>query len=224
GDLAMDVFEKETRRFIQLTLQFMSSAFHVTAAGRQQEDADAGFRHRPMNAQYELLKSLHGELHAWFIGLRKELQEEGDRERAEQVISSVRNVMFAAKSFHDSESDISQFRNSSNDEKYRIYTGAKETVAAFCERSDSILNTSTADLFDKLVSHYKEVQQGYAAQSSRFYREGLQAALNELELSTLVNFNRELYSGFKAMAWAMNDLLLDRKQAAYFAELPGFIR
>ena len=224
GDLAMEVFEKETRRFIQLTLQFMASAFHVEAASRIREDADAGFIHRPMTAQYELLKSLHGELHAWFIGLRKALQEESDRERADQLISSVRNVMFAAKSFHDSESDISQFRNSSNDEKYRIYTGAKAAVAAFCERSDSIMSTTGGELFDLLVSHYREVQEGYAAQSGRFYREGLQAALNELELSTLVNFNRELYSGFKAMAWAINDLLLDRKQSGYFAELPGFIR
>lgn len=226
GDLAMEVFEQETRRFMSLNLRFMGSSFQTHRGDRMARGEDADFSNRPIHAQYELLKSLHGELHAWFIGLRKELQEDPDRERAEQLISAVRNTMFAAKSFHDSEADIGQFRNSSNDEKFSVYTGARETVSAFCDRSESILASASPspDLFSELVSHYREVQQGYAAQSARFYREGLQTSLNELELSTLVNFNRELYSGLKAMAWAMNDLLLDRKQSAYFAELPGFIR
>ena len=226
GDLAMEVFEKETRRFMLLTLRFMRSSFQAHRGEQPVRDEDADFSDRPINGQYELLKSLHGELHAWFIGSRKEVQEETERERAEQLISAVRNTMFAAKSFHDSEADIGQFRNSSNDEKFRVYTGARETVSAFCDRSESILASASPspDLFSELVSHYRVVQQGYANQSARFYREGLQTSLNELELSTLVNFNRELYSGFKAMAWAMNDLLLDRKQSAYFAELPGFIR
>jgi len=223
GDIAMEVFEKETRRFMSLTLRFMQASFH--ADNRDGETGeDKNFTRQPIRSQYAYLKSLHGELHAWFIGLRKELQEDADRERAEQIIGAVRNVMFAAKSFHDSESDISQFRNSSNDEKFGMYNQAREAVIRFCTSAGAILASEPAVIFDQLVELYRDIQKGYSDQSARFYREGMQTSLNELELSTLVNFNRELYSGFKSLAWSMNDLLLDRKQSAWFAELPGFIR
>ena len=48
--------------------------------------------------------------------------------------------------------------------------------------------------------------------------------LNDEELSTLFNFNRETYTAFKSIIFAIKDLLLNDEDAKRFDEKPGFIR
>jgi phosphate:Na+ symporter len=47
--------------------------------------------------------------------------------------------------------------------------------------------------------------------------------LNEMEISTVINFNREFYTSFKSIILALKDGVLTTKDAAYFDDLPGFI-
>jgi phosphate:Na+ symporter len=78
------------------------------------------------------------------------------------------------------------------------------------------------DQFEQIVAQYNELQKGYTENLSKLYKN--EAPLNEIEISTLINFNRELYSSFKAIMWAVKDYLLTKEQTVYFSELPGFIR
>jgi phosphate:Na+ symporter len=47
--------------------------------------------------------------------------------------------------------------------------------------------------------------------------------LSDMEISLLINFNRQIYTSFKAMVLAVKDYFLNEKEADYFDELPGFI-
>jgi len=48
--------------------------------------------------------------------------------------------------------------------------------------------------------------------------------LSETEITTLLNFNREVFTAFKSFVFGVKDYLFDKKQSRYFDELPGFIR
>ena len=56
------------------------------------------------------------------------------------------------------------------------------------------------------------------------YKQGTIDHLNETEISTIINYNRELYTAYKSLILAVKDLLVPEKEAAAFEELPGFIR
>jgi phosphate:Na+ symporter len=48
--------------------------------------------------------------------------------------------------------------------------------------------------------------------------------LSETEISTIINYNRELYSSYKSIILAAKDVLLTENEAESFDELPGSIR
>lgn len=222
GDIGMDPFEKEAHRFLLLTLDYIRHAAHSRRTPSAEVPAD--FYKKSVTEQYDYLKTLHGEIHAWYIGQTKLIQDETVAEHADQLISAVRNIMFAAKSIHDSASDIQQLRNSSKDEKYMLYDAVKKEIYEFCQRAEELLEGKRINVFEELVAFYDNIRKEYGSQVSKLYADGVQLKLNETEISTLINFSRERFSGYKSVVWALKDLLLDKKQAAYFTELPGFIR
>ncbi|MBL7721813.1 MAG: hypothetical protein JNK98_07460, partial [Chitinophagaceae bacterium] len=56
------------------------------------------------------------------------------------------------------------------------------------------------------------------------YKETTAGHVNESEITTLLNFNREIFTAFKSFVFGIKDCLFNREQAKYFDELPGFIR
>lgn len=224
GDLAMEALEKETKRFIYYSIDFLSHAFDLDVHSHS-EWVDKNFHDKSFIAKYEFLKLLHGEVHSYYIGMNKELLESKERERLEHIISAIRNGMFSAKSIKDSHGDIEQFKNSSTTTKFQVYLDKKLEVEEFSRMLNACLERPTQKaMFDDVVVLYNRVQQGYSKQLKKFYQQEANHQLTDVDISTLINFNREFYASFKAMVWAVKDYLLEEEQAKYFAELPGFIR
>jgi phosphate:Na+ symporter len=172
-----------------------------------------------------VLKLLHGEIHSYYITINKELLDVKELERAEQIISTVRNCMFSAKSVNDSLSDIDQLKNSSSTVKFEVYQTTQREIEELNNMFvDCLVRTSHEALFEDIVKLYNRVQQGYNAGLNKLYLQKANHELTEVDISTLINFNRELFTSYKAMVWALKDYLLETDQAKYFEELPGFIR
>lgn len=223
-DLALDALTKETRRFLFLVIDFIVHPFNAKIDSLRQH-VDFQFSQKSLSEKYDYLKMLHGEMHAYTIRFNKESLDTEEREMLERLTSVTRNCMFAAKSINDSIEDIEQFRNSSNNAKYQYYKQKRVEVKDFYDQAASLLLKPTLpNGFEEMVSLYNKVQHGYTEELGKLYKTGVEINLTEMEISTLINFNRELYSSYKAVVWAMKDFLLNKEQAKYFSELPGFIR
>jgi len=221
GEVALDALNREAKWFIDQTLYYLLESFGE--ANRADQVEKDGYYEKTHSEKYVHLKHLHGDIHAYYMLLNKESLTEDEKERVEQLVSCMRNCMFAAKSMNDSLLDITQFKNSSNDIKYEMYIETRHRVRIFCNQLIKLLDPAgNKDPFEQVVAHYNELQKGYTENLSKLYKDV--ASLNEIEISTLINFNRELYSSFKAIMWAVKDYLLTKEQAIYFSELPGFIR
>lgn len=223
ADLALEAMEKEVHRFVGLTLIFFRTSFRLPTDANS-DIGESSFAHESVQVQYAFLKELHGQVHAYYLSFPGDQLTREESLRAEQVIGSLRNAMFAAKSIHDSGSDIVQLRESSNEEKFSIYVRSRQQMSDFSAEMFRLLTLPDAGRFEPIVAAYQKIQTGYGEQIDELYRPAVAGRLNETEISTLLNFNRELYSGFKAMVWSVKDLLLTEKEAEYFSELPGFIR
>jgi phosphate:Na+ symporter len=224
GDLALEALDKEVKRFIGFTFDFHLHAFDLSEL-HHQEAPDKNFHGQSFIEKYEYLKLFHGEIHTYYISMDKDLLESKEREYAERLISAVRNSMFSAKSIKDSRADIEQLKNSSSQVKFDVYKRAQQEVETFFhELTTCLAKTETATLFQDVQGFYKRVESGYSTQLQKFYNEQANHQLTEVDISTLINFNREYYASHKAIVLAMKDYLLEKDQAAYFAELPSFFR
>ena len=65
---------------------------------------------------------------------------------------------------------------------------------------------------------------GYSDTLQLLYKETLVNRVSETEISTLINFNRQLYSYFKSLVFGVKDYLFTTREGEYFDSLPGFIR
>ncbi len=222
-ELAIDALEKETRYFIFHILDFSNDAFGGKKIVLQQH-LQNNFDNKPVNEKYEYIKRLHGEIHGFYIQLQNVSTSEKDTERLDQLIASVRNCMYAAKSIKDALHDVTQLRNSSNDTKYNFYLETRDQMTMFCEKIARLIEVPGKSLSDKLTGVFQSVRQGYTQSLQNLYKKGMTTDLSELEISTLINYNREMYTAFKSIVFAVKDYLLPPNESDHFENTPGFIR
>jgi phosphate:Na+ symporter len=221
--LAIEAVEKENLHLFAHTIYYMRGLFeHPTSLEDIRAYPYAG--KFPGGVRYEHVKKLYGEVHGYSIKLRQQEMTNEMFSRIDALLTSMRNLMYAAKSLRDIEKDIHQLQRSSNDTKYQYYLQCTRETEEFYKGVIGILNVSdNKQIFAKLKQLYTEVQQSYNKGIMYLYEDSRAAGVNAAELATLVNVHREMITAFKSMLFALKVTFLSGKEAEYFEELPGFI-
>jgi len=222
--VALFALEKENRHFLYTVLDFTWSCFEKENKHLRKMGLHKGFHGKTVPDKYEYIKFLYGEIHAFYIQLQKNITEKEDIEKMDRLISSVRNTMYAAKNIKDAIPDTSQLRNSANDVKYNFYTQTRESVDDFCNKIYELVSSSPQLHFEELTALYHSVTGNYTATLQQLYKDSTADNVDETEITTLLNFNREIFTAFKSFVFGVKDHLFDKEQSRYFDELPGFIR
>ncbi|HRO47373.1 Na/Pi symporter [Agriterribacter sp.] len=224
-ELAMLALEKEAQHFIYHVCIFSLNAFDCKAGKNNPFSLSPLFEPEKLPGKYEYIKHLHGEVQTYSIRLQNATADKEQQSRIHQLISSFRNSMYAAKNIKDALPDIDQLKKSSNDLKFEFYLRTKKRVGNFIERAIALLGADPIPSnFEQLSSIYSTTQEGYNTTLRELYRESVLKNVNEVEFSTIVNFNREMYTAEKSVVFALKDYLLRGNEEDYFDELPGFIR
>jgi phosphate:Na+ symporter len=224
AELAVEALEKEIRHLLVRVTGLALGSFD-----RKQQMPEhliyPGDDTKPLADQYTKIKQLHGEIHQYSMLLLQSFGEKDTSSRISHLIASSRNAMYAAKNIKDALPDIEQLKKSSNDLKYDFYLRTGERVEKFCSSINRLLLADPGIIyFEELSGIYKSAQAGYRKTLEEIYRQGVLKMLPEIEFSTIVNFNREMFTMEKSIVFAVKDYLLTEEQAIYFDELPGFIR
>ncbi len=222
-ELALQAMFNETKYFLQLIIGYCNHIFELKV-GHQHNNED--FYKKTPEEKYELIKHLHGDILEFYVKMQSGHLQQDDDVKFQQLISSVRNGMYAAKSLKDAWNDIKTLKNSSNDKKFSYYGESRTRTSHLLDEISQALaaKEATQQTADALIQLYNEMISGYTDELSHLYKQGTIDHLNETEISTIINYNRELYTAYKSLIIAAKDLLLNEKEAAAFDELPGFIR
>lgn len=224
-ELALLALEKEARHFIYHVCIFSISAFDYKMVKRGTFSVSPLFEQEKLPGKYEYIKHLHGEAQTYSIMLQNATADREQQARIHQLISSFRNSMYAAKNIKDALPDIDQLKKSSNDLKFDFYLRTKKRFGDFIEQSVALLDADpNPSNFGQISSIYSSTQESYNKTLRELYRESVLKNVNEVEFSTIVNFNREMYTAEKSVVFALKDYLLRGNEENYFDELPGFIR
>jgi phosphate:Na+ symporter len=222
--MALFALEEESKHFMYVGVNFALGCFEIPDRWKKEIQINEKILERTVFEKYEHIKFLYGEIHSYYIQLQKSITDKEDTERLDRLISSVRNGMYAAKSFKDALPDKEQIHNSSNDIKFEFYNKTRQEVEKFCERIFHLMQSEEHLHSKELASLYKSVTVGYTSTLQYLYKEGTAGHVSETEITTMLNFNREIFTAFKSLLFAIKDYLLDKEQSKYFDELPGFIR
>ena len=77
--------------------------------------------------------------------------------------------------------------------------------------------------FPKLVKLLEQIKITFEERVNSSYKDVGKNILKELDISTLFNVNRELYSSCKAIIFSLKDYLLDTASAEKFENIPTSI-
>jgi phosphate:Na+ symporter len=221
-ELVLQAMQQETTYFLQLILGYTHHIFELKPA---QKNIPEFYKKSP-DEKYEFIKHLHGDILAFYVKMQSNQMPAEDVAKFQLLISSVRNGMYAAKSLKDAWHDALLLKNSSNDKKFAYYEESRDRTLYFITTIGQLLSTekTESETADSFITVYRAMVAGYTEELSNLYKEGTIAQLSEVEISTIINYNRELYTAFKSLILAGKDLVLNNTEAAAFDELPGFIR
>ena len=171
---------------------------------------------------YAEIKQLEGEILRHALALQGRPLEADESERLSQIIPSIRNAVQAAKSMKDVSADLELFRGSVND-RFNAYFGQfREAAREFYEALDSLRRSDIpAVRFETLVEIKNTSESAHNRMRHRIYEEVARGELNEVEISTLLNVNRELLVASQSLVSALADALLNMEAARDFASLPA---
>ncbi len=222
--VALFALENESRYFLFKVLDFVMTGFGIKNEWKEQMRLDSKFSDKPNAEKYDRIKFVYGEIHSFSIRIQHTMTGKEDLTRLDRLVSSIRNCMYAAKSMKDALPDIEQLKKSSNDVKYDFFVKTQDITRNFCHNIHSLISNKSNETAAKLSKLYTEVTLGYTASLQHLYKESIAKHVSETDISTLLNFNREVVTAFKSLVFAAKDYLLDREQSKHFEDLPGFIR
>jgi phosphate:Na+ symporter len=224
-EMALEALENETKHFISFIIAYSLESFQLKESLNVNHAVHKIFERKTVAEKYSYIKQLHGEMHSFYLKLQNVTAGKQVTERLNQLVIAIRNSMYAAKNIHDAQYDIEQMRNSSNEIKYGFYKQSGTKLLQLYQQVEQLLNLqNTKTAMNDLTKLYQSITEGYSENLHLLYKEKLANRVSEVEITTLINFNRELYTSFKSILFGLKDFLLTAKEAEYFDAQPGFIR
>ncbi len=226
-ETALDLFRRETAWFIHNSMVLNLQQFEINTKELEEHpdyktlNEARKFSKKTAEEKYEFLKQLQGELQAFYLDLRPKSAGEQNAE-LNQLISSVRSCMHGVKSVKDISSNINNLKHSSKDIKFDFFMHHQKETEQLYADLNAFMSGKKSVSFDNLQAVNNTIQNNYTSALNSFYKEAQQAAIEDMDITTAINFNRELFTSNKAMLMAVKDFLLEEKEAKDFNELPVY--
>lgn len=223
---ALIAMEKEVSVFIHRIIPLNLDAFDVkeiivhTENDLQVKIDERNKKLKSYSERYDDLKHTEGEILAFYLKMRKKQDNQTGIDHLDQLVSAVRNAIYSAKAMKDVQHNRKEFHDSANDAKYAHYKLFQKEVEDFYREVDEIFKTVDEETrFDKLKSLLETARNDYDGRMNYVYKEAEQDKLNETDISSLLNTNREIYASSKAIVLSMKDYLLSKKYADKFGDV-----
>ncbi len=226
-ELAIEVIEKETLLFIHRVIHLNLEAFEIDTIELNCEDFidDANKKISSQvisySEKYDKVKHAEGEIVSLYTKISEEKIEKEDFIRLNQLISSVRNAMYSAKGIKNIDHDRRDLSESVVDTKYEHYIFLQKQIRDFYLELNKLLKIKEQSLrFSELKRLMDQIQKEYNVRLNNIYKHSEKNTLDEIDISTLLNVSREVYSSCKAILYSLKDYLLDAKNAEDFDNSP----
>jgi phosphate:Na+ symporter len=123
----------------------------------------------------------------------------------------------------DISNNIQQLSRSSKALKFDFFLNYQLQTLNLFRKLVHWLSHAEKPSYQDLMSIYNLLVESYQNELNRFYKEASDIKLQDMEITTLLNFHREGFSANRALLMAVKDWVLDQEAAKAFNEEPSFI-
>ncbi len=215
-EIATVALRKEVSHLLERVFFLHLSVLHIDSSAFQE------FNHvgeLQLDNNYEQIKELEGEIVEFYLKIQNEQLERSDSIRLKQLILAIRYAMSSAKGIKDIKHNILDFDKSINDQVlFLIDTLKIQQQGLYLELFRTFRKSNPVTLFEELVDLRKLSKSNYDQFLDEIYNTVRKAEIPEVEISTILNVNREIYSSNKTYISAMKELLLPNHKAGSFDE------
>jgi len=215
---SIELMEKEIGLFIYRVIYLNREAFQI----KQENETDNVYKNYikeksfftglSYSEKYNEIKKAHGEILLVYSKIIAEPLHRTDLKRLNQLMSSVRSAMYSAKAMKDIIEDRKEFSNSVNEVKFDIYKLIHQQLSTFYDNANLILLETDQDkIFQNLAGLMETIQQEYEQRIKNTYQEASKTIIKGIDISTLFNASRELYTSSEALIKALKIYLLDEE-------------
>lgn len=166
---------------------------------------------------YGHIKQLEGEVLEFTMQLQSQELEASDSSRLTHLLGTVRNAVRSAKCIKDVQHNLEDFHQSTSKPIIGYLDETHSKVAKLYEQLLHLLQYPQKKLYPEdmsiLMVSAKELHDHFL---KKFYRSATKRQLTEIELSTLLNVNRELYSSNKSLIQAVTEYLNHKHHVAEY--------
>jgi len=230
SDTAIEMIEKEVGLFIYRVIHLNMEVFQLELEDISENEFK---RYTEMKnrfsgsleyaEKYMLIKQAEGEILSFYskMGIQKISTE--NVIHLNQLMAAVRSAMYAAKGMKDIDHDRREFSNSANELKYDSYKIFRSKLNDFYKALNEIfLSENRSLVFGKLEKLLEGMNIDYQERMKSSYKDAGKGILNEVDIATLFNLNRELYSSGKSIIFSLKDYLLNAADAEKFENIATF--
>lgn len=226
-EAAVENISRETARLIdqaaavnQLTFQLpVADAFYDCSDDRNEVSAFCD--EVDYEAAYAEVKRLEGEILSYAVSLQEARIDADESARLGQLIVAIRNAVHSAKSLKDTHEDLEAFREAVDDRYNAWFATFRDAAKGFYEAVAGLKTTSTAShRFEYLLELKRLNEQTHARLNAAIHDEVRADKLTKVQVSTLLNVNREFYASGLSLLSALADALLDGRRAQDFESVP----
>ena len=226
-EAALEVLQKEVELFIFRVVLLNMEVFRIDQFFVCKND----FLNEKLNSihrkdlqhieKYENVKHTEGEIISLYTKMSQEHLEKDEFLKFTQLVSAARNAMYSAKCIKDIYNDRRELRESGQDTKFKYYELIQNQLKSFYLKLIEIPSfKENSTKFQELIKLNEQIQTDYEGRTRLIYKQVSEKIVNEMDIATLLNVNREVYSSCKAIILAMKDYSLDSKQAENFEDIP----
>ena len=227
-EAAIENVSRETMRLIDQTIGLnllsfglpLSTTFYASETDRH---GVALFSEKPPHSvAYEGVKQLEGEILSYAIRLQEVRLDSDESARLSQVIVAIRRAVHSAKYLKDIHQDLQMFQESVDDRFNAWYGRFREAADEFYKLLGVLeAAQSSSHRFEMLVGLKGRNDEIYTALNKEIHRDVAENHLTDVQISTLLNVNREFYLSSQSLLSALADALLDTHSATDFESLPA---
>lgn len=212
-EAAVEAVEKEVRRGLCIGIGINRYALRLHPPERSPwldpDGSEPGAGRRTYGQRYERLKRLEGELAEYVLSVQSQPLPTELGRRLTLQLDAMRHAVIAAKSIKDIRPNLVDLRLALRDSTDRWLDRFEQQAEHFYQAIDQIQpGLSPESLVETLSRLRSEIREVRDSMLQDLYRAAGEHQLDELELSTLFNVNRELHSSAKSLLRALNAHLL----------------
>ena len=227
-EAAIENIDRETLRLIDQAAGLNKLIFRLPLADSFYDTGDDRrgvplFAAAPdYDAAYDRVKHLEGDILSYAMRLQELRLDADESARLGQVIVAIRSAVHAAKYMKDIQSDLLAFRNSVDDRFNAWFDKFRNAAKTFYDNLSTLtVASSPSHRFEILVELKKLNEEIHLRLHGAIHEEVSIGQLSDVQISTLLNANREFYLANQSLLAALAQGMLDVHSAGDFESIPG---